>query len=82
MIMAMLGLPCDVCARPAHWFVDGVTVPCGCGEIEPGQLYQARERARVERERLMSMARARSRSLHSRVEWDEIYAALLRGGTP
>lgn len=79
--LAMLGLPCDVCARQARWFIDGITLPCGCGAV-PGtsfdQVAAAREVARALRLRLMSLAKARSQNLEHRLEWAEIYCTLMK----
>ena len=79
--LPMFGLPCDTCARQARWFIDGITLPCGCGAL-PGeqtdQIASARAIARQQRERLMNLAKARSQNPAQREEWAEIYCALMK----
>lgn len=76
--LPMFGLPCDTCARQARWFIDGITLPCGCGADDLAQLTAARDEARELRGRLMSMAKARAQNVEHREEWAEIYCALMK----
>lgn len=76
--LPMFGLPCDVCARAARWFIDGITLPCGCGATYGSQIAAARDDAKELRLRLMNHAKARVRPKSNPEEWVEIYSLLQR----